>query len=69
MKKKLYTLSHNLKNLREIPSETIFTSDEHSKISELELKDNKLKNKNNLIEYSLTNNIRFKSQALFFLVD
>ena len=69
MKKKLYTLSHNLKNLREIPSETIFTSDEHSKISELELKDNELKNKNNLIEYSLTKNIRSKTQALFFLVD
>ena len=69
MKKRIYTLSHNLKNLSEIPSETIFTSDEHSKISELELKDNILSSKHNLIEYSLTRNLRSKFQSLSFLVD
>ena len=69
MKKRLYTLSHNLKNLRDIPSETIFTSDEHSTISELELKENILKSKSNLLEYSLTKNLRSKFQSLFFLVD
>ena len=69
MKKKIYTRSHNPENLREIPSETIFTSDEHSKISELELKDTILENRNKLLEYCLKKNLRTKFQPLSFLVD
>ena len=53
MKKKLYTFSHNIENLNKLDQKTVFSSEEHSLISERELKDSLLLSKDKLIEHSI----------------
>ncbi len=69
MKIKIYTKTKNIKNLDNIPTETVYTSEEHESISKIELNDNILKNKSSLLEHSLTKNLKNKFQAFSFLVD
>jgi len=64
MKKKLYTLSHNIENLNKLDQKTVFSSEEHSLISERELKDSLLLSKDKLIEHSINDNWKLKYLAL-----
>ena len=64
MKKKLFTLSHKESNLKILDQKKVFSAGEHALISESELQDSILSDKNKLIEYSFNQNLNLKYFAL-----
>ena len=64
MKKKLFTLSHKESNLKILDQKKVFSAGEHALISESELQDSILSDKNKLIEYSFNQNLNHKYFAL-----
>lgn len=69
MKRILYDKKNSIKKYTFLDLNKVYNSSEHEKISKLELEENKLKNKENLIKYSLNRNLRNKFPAFLLLLD
>ena len=67
MKRILYDKKNSIKKYTFLDLNKVYNSSEHEKISKLELEENKLKNKENLIKYSLNRNLRNKFPAFLLL--
>ena len=69
MKIKLYTTTHDKKFINKSNSNKRFSSEEHTIISEKEYQKSILKNKENLINWSLNINLNRKRHSFFYLID